>query len=333
MNRSGVSSTYFIYIKLCFVFLFGGLLLGCEARLNLDQIEKTLGSSIRRTDQLMSIQQLNDGTTFVLGNDGLVLSRKNSDAEWQRQTLSANGVHPNFIDASVCSDDVVAALAYENQLWVSRDKGEQWTPYPIPTQEDLQAIECTPSGDIWVVGSFSTLLVTKDQGGHWQTTSMDEDSMLTEVSFISQQVGFVVGEFGLLLKTSNGGKDWNSIGPISEDFYPLAAYFKNETHGWVGGLQGVILHTRDGGLSWERQQVDADVPVYNFLQNGTLYATGDRGTVLKYTSEGWRKLVTPDIPTYYRSGIVLDEDSLLLAGGWGVLLPIDLSSSTNPTHQ
>ncbi len=68
------------------------------------------------------------------------------------------------------------------------------------------------------------------------------------------------------------------------------------------------------------------MPIYNFIANGSLYATGDRGTVLKLEGEKWVKLETPDIPTYYRTGVVTGKDSLLIAGGWGVLLPLDLAS-------
>ena len=217
-------------------------------------------------------------------------------------------------------------LAYQGQVWSSADKGATWASTDLPTFEEVQAIECAPSGDLWVVGSFSTLLVSKDQGQTWIETTMEEDAMLTQVEFVSASKGFVVGEFGLVLTTEDGGSSWDALEPVSEDFYPLSAYFQDPLTGWVGGLQGVIFHTLNGGVSWQCQAVNTDVPIYNFIANGALYATGDRGTVLQLVGETWQKVKTPEIPTYYRSGVVTGEHSLLIAGGWGVLLPLDLEA-------
>jgi len=309
--------------------LAASVLAGCEARLDLVGIETSLNEPIRRTDQLMSIQQFSDGSQIIFGDNGLVLTKPESTDTWSRQQLGSDLLKPNFVDASVCADDSVVVLSYQNQVWSSADKGNSWQSYDLPTQEEVQAIDCTPAGDIWVVGSFSTLLVSRDKGQSWVETSMDEDSMLTQISFISATEGFVVGEFGLLLVTENAGESWDILDPIGEDFYPLAAYFKDRNTGWVGGLRGVIMSTGDGGLSWQRQQVDSDVPIYNFTANGFLYATGDQGTVLRLEGDHWKKQPTPDIPTYYRSSIVTGKDSLLVVGGWGVLLPLDLSARIN----
>lgn len=273
----------------------------------------------------MTIEQLSDGSQVIAGNNGLVLTRNGNGADWDRQQLSANDVEPNFISSTICTDNSVYLLAYENQVWSSNQLNGEWTVNTIETMEEVQDIECTPSGDLWVSASFSTLLVSEDKAASWAETSIGEDSMLTNVQFVSAEKGFAVGEFGLVLSTRDGGTNWDYLEPVSDDFYPLAAHFDSDQVGWVGGLQGVIMQTTDGGQSWQRQEVTSDVPVYNFIRNGSLYATGDRGTVLKLEGEIWTRVPTPEIPTYYRSGIVTDDHSLLIAGGWGVLLPLDLT--------
>jgi photosystem II stability/assembly factor-like uncharacterized protein len=303
--------------------------MGCEARLDLSGVDETLDKPIRRTDQLMSIEQTQDGTTIIFGDNGLVLTSESGYDNWQRKQLGPDGKHPNFIDSSLCQDGRLVALAYQGEVWSTEDKGASWSSNTLPTGEEMQSIECTPSGDIWVVGSFSTMLLSKDKGMNWVESSMQEDSMLTSITFINATQGYAIGEFGLLLRTDNAGESWEILDPIGEDFYPLTAYFKDLETGWVGGLQGVIMATNDGGLTWHRQSAATDVPIYNFIQNGSLYATGDRGTVLKLQGDSWEKVITPEIPTYYRSGIVTGDNSLLIAGGWGVLLPLDLSVNKN----
>ncbi len=311
------------YVLLCALLI--PFLTACEARLDLQGIDETLSEPIRRTDQLMSIQELTDGSQLIVGNNGLLLTRDNGQADWHRDQLTSDGIFPNFIGSSICPDGTVILLAYENQVWLSNDIKSDWRSIALPTSEEVQAITCTPSGDIWVTGSFSTLLVSRDKARTWSETTMGEDSMLTAINFVSANKGFAVGEFGLVLKTQDGGDSWDYLDPVSEDFYPLSAHFYDDQTGWLGSLQGVIMHTSDGGTSWQRQTVASDVPIYNFIKNDSLYATGDRGTVLKLDGSEWVRVPTPDIPTYYRSGIVTKDDSLLIAGGWGVLLPLDLS--------
>ena len=305
--------------------LLAPLLTACEARLNLEGVNQTLTKPIRRTDQLMTMEQLLDGSQLIAGNNGLILTRESRDGVWQRRKLNSDSLNPNFISSSLCPDGTALLLAYENEVWWTEDINGSWRSTTLPTMEEVQDIECTPDGHIWVSASFSTLLVSRDKALSWEETSVGEDSMLTNIQFVSADKGFAVGEFGLVLTTGDGGITWNYLKPVSDDFYPLAAHFDNDQRGWVGGLQGVIMQTSDGGNSWQRQKVASEVPVYNFIRNGSLYATGDRGTVMKLEDDQWVLVPTPDIPTYYRSGIITDDDSLLIAGGGGVLLPLDLS--------
>lgn len=311
----------------CLLVLVVSFLTGCEARLDLEGVEKTLDQPIRRTDQLMSIQQLSDGTKLVFGDNGLVLKQAYGEQEWNRSQLNVGLVKPNFIDSAVCPNGQAVALAYQNQIWLSEDKGESWSLRELPTAEEVQAVDCTPKGDIWVVGSFSTLLVSKDGGESWSESTMGEDSMLTAITFSSAEKGFALGEFGLLLATEDGGENWQIMDPVSDEFYPLSAYFRDSKTGWVGGLQGLIMQTDDGGASWQRQKVASETPIYSFIGNGeSIYATGDRGTVLTLKGGEWIKVPSPENPTYYRSGISTEDHSLLIVGGWGVLLELDLAT-------
>ena len=317
------TSRFYLYLP-CLLVMAVSFLTGCEARLDLKGVESTLDQSIRRTDQLMSIQQLSDGTKLIFGNNGLVLKQGIGAEGWTRSELNVGLVKPNFIDSAVCPNGLAVALAYQNQIWLSDDQGDSWSLHELPTAEEVQAVDCTPKGDIWVVGSFSTLLVSKDGGDNWSESTMDEDSMLTAVTFSSAEKGFALGEFGLLLVTEDGGENWQMMNPVSEEFYPLSAYFQDSKTGWVGGLQGLIMQTNDGGVSWQRQKAASETPIYSFISNNeAVFATGDRGTVLTLKKGEWVRVPSPDNPTYYRSGISTEDHSLLIVGGWGVLLELD----------
>lgn len=303
--------------------LAGALLLGaCEAKLDLSGVEQSLSQPIRRTDQLMVLEQVADNLV-LLGNDGLLLRRAVDSELWQRQQLELGGVHPDFIAGAVCGDGSLVALSYQAQVWQTRDGGNSWQTQALPTEEDVQDIECTQDNQLWVVGSYSTLLHQPVSGGEWRESSLQEDALLTAVTFSTAGHGYVAGEFGLLAITDDSGASWRVVDPIGEELYPLAVYFDAEGSGWVGGLQGVIMRSEDGGASWARTETPTESPIYNFLMVGDrLVATGDQGTVLEWLDEGWSRVALPDIPVYLRTGIALNNNQALIAGGWGVLLPV-----------
>lgn len=303
------------------------LLLGaCEARLDLSGVEQTLNQAVRRTDQLMVLERVGE-QLIVLGNDGLLLRRGAASELWQRQQLERDGVHPDFIAGALCGDGSLVALSYQAEVWQTHDGGDSWHIESLPTEEDVQDIECTADNQLWVVGSYSTLLHRAAAGSEWQQSSLQEDAMLTAVTFASIEHGYAAGEFGLLAVTEDGGANWRVVDPIGEELYPLAVYFDAEDNGWVGGLQGVIMHSEDGGKSWQRTETPTESPIYNFLMVGErLLATGDQGTVLQWLNGRWQRVETPETPTYFRAGIAVSPHQALIAGGWGALLSISLAS-------
>ncbi|MFC6673928.1 WD40/YVTN/BNR-like repeat-containing protein [Marinobacterium aestuariivivens] len=297
-------------------------LTGCEAPLNLDGIERQRQEAVRRTDQLQALTA-NDRVRVAVGNDGLVLTSPVDALQWQRHRIDAG---PGLIDVDVCPDQSLLALAAERQLWRSRDHGQSWQAIDLPTAENVLAATCAPDGSYWVVGSFSTLLSSADQGRNWQQSSLDEDAMLTGIQFVDRNTAFVSGEFGILARSDDGGRDWSLQPPVPGDFYPQAAYFRDDREGWVVGLDGRILHSGDGGSSWSAQSTPVKAPLYGIAAAGAdLYAVGENGTVLKARAGRWERQDAPVIPGYLRAALALGDGRLLVAGGGGTLLPLPLA--------
>lgn len=276
---------------------------------------------MRRTDQLQAVAVSQGGVT-VVGSDGLILTSRQDQLNWQRQVLPER---PNFVDIDSCPDHSLIALSMEQQLWRSSDQGQSWTKIDIPTQESLISLICGPDNSYWATGSFSTLISSSDQGQHWRETSLNEDATITQVQFLDEKALVATGEFGLVARSTDGGENWTVQAPIPGEFFPQGSYFKDTNTGWVAGLGGTILKTLDGGTTWNVETTPTESPLYGFYaMNSRLFAFGDHGTLLELNGSGWERLKTPPIPVYLRDGKHISDRQLLVAGGWGALFTVEI---------
>ncbi|MEO8123903.1 MAG: YCF48-related protein [Burkholderiales bacterium] len=167
-----------------------------------------------------------------------------------------------------------------------------------------------------------------------QAKTVPVDATLTAVDFVDAQHGWAVGQWGVILATTDGGEHWQQQRLDIDNDRPLfAVHFIDAEHGVAVGLWSLVLTTADGGKTWIERKVEpppdssrADLNLLGLFgdSQGTLYATGERGMVLKSTDQGasWRYL-----PTGYKgslwTGIALDDGSLLVGGQRGSLFRSD----------
>lgn len=294
---------------------------GCEAPLDLHAVELQSGQTTQRTDFYQAMAS-NDQLTLLVGNHGLVLHSADNGASWQRQQLPTD---MGLIDVDACPDGSFIALGFDNRLWHADAAAQNWQAHPLPSSEQMMTAACAPDGSWWAAGSFSTLQHSADQGQSWNETSLEEDAFLTTLQFIDPHQAVVAGEYGLVFTSQNGGLSWDAAGALPDEFYPHASHFTSLEQGWVGGLNGFIWHTDDGGDSWQRQPTGTEAPVFGFISGPHgLYAVGENTTVLRLDGQRWQPLPTPEQPLYLRAGRLLPDHHLLVAGGRGTLLNLEL---------
>jgi photosystem II stability/assembly factor-like uncharacterized protein len=308
----------------CVVLIAG--LAACESPLRLEQVEAEKAKPIRRSDQFQ-VAVASGSTVVVVGNHGLILTSTDAATAatptWSRQELAG---WPSFIDLTACPDGTFAALAVEGQVWTSPD-GRSWTANDFKTEESAQALTCDPDNRLWVVGSFSSILMSADGGKTWEDHSVGEDFILTSIQFFDAQTGIVLGEFGNILRTTDGGETWELGEPMPDEFYPQTALFTDPQTGWVASLGGKIMHTRDGGATWEPQQTGSLDPVYALARAGdTLYAVGGAGSMFRVEGDAWVP-VRHGQPVRLLLRVLLPiGDKLLIGGAAGALYAVPMAS-------
>ncbi|MGA4640136.1 WD40/YVTN/BNR-like repeat-containing protein [Stutzerimonas stutzeri] len=185
---------------------------------------------------------------------------------------------------------------------------------------------------IVAVGDHGVVLLSDDQGKQWrQASSVPLSTPLTDVSFVDAKAGWAVGHWGAILATADGGETWQVQRLSTEEDRPLfAVHFFNEKQGVAVGLWSLLLTTEDGGGTWTERPLSAppgasraDLNLIGLFADarGALYATAERGQVLRSEDQGnsWRYLDTGYEGTLW-TGTVLADGSLLLGGQRGTLL-------------
>ncbi|MBI2800286.1 MAG: hypothetical protein HYX63_08365 [Gammaproteobacteria bacterium] len=297
------------------VLLASGLL-GCEAKLRLQDVAKARTEAIRRTDQFQA-GIIAGKLLVVVASHGVIVKSTDRGLTWVRQELAG---WPSLIDITQCPNGDVIALAFEGQIWTAPASADKWTLHKIDSKETPQALTCDPHGRLWVVGSYSSIVNSADGGKTWTTQSLDQDLFLTSIQFLDDKNAIATGEFGTVAKTHDGGTSWQSQNAIPEEFYPADTWFQNLSVGWAVGLRGRVMQTVDGGTTWTLQSTPTLAPLFRLNSvDGVPYAVGGDGVIMRFEGGAWQ-LVPYDSPFHLYLRVLLPiGDELLIAGGSGAL--------------
>jgi photosystem II stability/assembly factor-like uncharacterized protein len=302
--------------------VLGVCIAACEAPLNLEQVEAEKARELRRYDMLQAAAHTGDRVA-VVSSIGAIVTSEDSGETWQRHEIPGR---PSLIDVTACKSGEFFALDSERRVWHQEAGSGDWVSTAVDTPENTLSIHCAPNGRVWISASFGTLYWSDASLSGWTEFSLYEDLQFTAVRFVDESNGFAVGEFGTVMVTSDGGDTWETLEPIPNEFYPMAADFLDADTGWVGGLDGVIWHTADGGQTWQRQETVTASPIYNIHANGHgVFAVGGSAKLVELVGDSWQTFEGgPKVLAFMRGLDTLANGSLLVAGGGGTLAVIPL---------
>ena len=267
-----------------------------------------------------------NGETLVAVSNAGVARSSDSGATWSNNAMPTGS---SLIDVAVCPDKTFVALDFYKSIWSSDADAKHWERQAITGDFTPMAIACSPKGEIWAVGTFSTLARSADHGKTWSVTQAGEDAILTAIQFISEFDAVAAGEFGIVMSTNDGGTTWNSLPRVPDEFYPFDAWFQDPTTGWLTGRGGRILSTHDGGATWCDEPNVARMPMYGLVPTSShgLLAVGELGLVLSRNQEGrWSPLPGASLGGYLRgAAFVPSSESLVVVGGSGAKTPAVIS--------
>jgi photosystem II stability/assembly factor-like uncharacterized protein len=312
--------------------ILAAMLVGCEAPLDLSGVDAELTRPTHRADLFQAVAR-HENRVVVVGAMGTVVQSTDGGGSWQRTNLPDK---PFLLDVAACPEGRFYAVEQTDGLWSLQPDGN-WSRQALPEMTEPQALSCDASGNIWVIGGFSTILHSVDGGASWESWSLDEDLYLTTIQFMDRDHGAVTGEFGTVLLTADGGSTWERAGDLPDSFYPQAAYFASPTSGWVVGLSGTIWATDDGAQSWQSVQNGSPAPLYGIAGFGdALLAVGENAAILhhKIGDVSWTPLEAAGQSRGYLRGVAgLGDGQFVVAGGGGALYTVTVPDGGVQTRQ
>jgi photosystem II stability/assembly factor-like uncharacterized protein len=203
----------------------------------------------------------------------------------------------------------------------------EWLRSPFPS--DITFID---SNKVFIGISFPShgtggghcIFSTTDGGNSW-IFGNSADGYILSFSSINDSIGFYSTEWPIY-KTTDSGTSWSQIYEMTDGFTGYDNCFMNSENGRIVGLYenqnnwfGRILKTTDGGQEWNVEWTDSIdhtrlKSICFYSQTG--WATGDNGSVVKYTPQtGWIKQTS--VTTLPLNKVFFSDDNhSWIAGGY-----------------
>ncbi|MHC9511252.1 WD40/YVTN/BNR-like repeat-containing protein [Kangiella sp. M94] len=247
----------------------------------------------------------------------------------------------------------LVTVGERGHILLSDDEGIEWRQVPVPTREQLTAVDFLDDKRGIAVGFSQTVLLTNDGGESWQLSHQEESyeqPALFDVQFINSDLIIAVGSYGLYLESADGGESWESreiegladyygyfshfysFKKVTEDYWVIAGekYIEGIDDDGFETSSALVAETRDGGETWQKLETPYDGSFFGIQvdDNGYLYVYGLRGNlyISKDQGQSWQGQFLSTASGFHDLAI-LDSNRWVLVGTGGVLVYKTLTST------
>jgi photosystem II stability/assembly factor-like uncharacterized protein len=197
-------------------------------------------------------------------------------------------------DVAFLSASVAIAIV-DDTFWRSVDGGQTWTA-GAPALGRTRLVAVSDAVILaWGTGGFfpnddGQVLRSEDGGQTWTDLGTIFAEGSGAFAVVDVQTVVALDSRGNVLRSADAGLTWtltfDSPGPRPSAFSAIAPVFPDTQTGYLGYGSGYVLKTTDGGATWAQVSSGYGEALDDVgrLEDGTLLAVGERGTLL--TSDG-----------------------------------------------
>ncbi len=159
----------------------------CKAQTKTEWVQLESG-----TDKtLYSVDFIDADNGITVGEHGTILVTHDGGISWQ---LTNSTVTNNLTSVSYIDSEHAVVVGYNGQIIVTEDGGDTWSSHWLPgMQDNLFAVDMTPSGKGIACGRHLTILSTNDGGINWTILQDDKTGFYRAVRMINDSVAIVYG--------------------------------------------------------------------------------------------------------------------------------------------
>jgi photosystem II stability/assembly factor-like uncharacterized protein len=248
-----------------------------------------------------SLSFLSGNIGYISGNNGNIISTRNSGANW---TTLNPGTNKNINGLYFFDFDVGFAVGDNGLITKTENQGVNWEVLPSGAADyNLKDILFFNENDGLIIGDRGLVLISGNGGQNWQKINIGSKVDLKALAYLDENTAMVVSPSGAVFKTSDRGVNWENL-PTGFDSPLSDIEFLDESVGFITGGAGLIIRTFDAGENWEKLPT-ATFQNFTGISFGDLnvgYAVGENGIFYQYTCQ-----VPNVIPT------IFGEDNICLS--------------------
>lgn len=219
---------------------------------------------------------------YACGAGGTILKTADSGATWSAMASGTSAtlraiLFPSTDSMGFCAGDASTIL---------HTSGGPWTAQASPVAADFHSLAAPFTGMYaYAGGTGGTVLYTETLGALWYARPIGVSATVRSLQSPSGSVVLAAGTDGKIYRSLLGGQagSWEGMTPPAA---PNGLFFSTMLSGGIAG-DGIFL-TNDGGASWSRSPDHTRWTLRALWMgaNGTGFAVGDQGTVLKTVTGG-----------------------------------------------
>jgi photosystem II stability/assembly factor-like uncharacterized protein len=261
------------------------------------------------------------GKSFVVGNNGAVLSKEENCGTWNSVSVPVtNGLR----DVAFINDTVGIIVGVSGTIIRTTDGGETWQSVVSGVSSGL--LFATAFGTSSFIagggGSSGNLIIKSDDFGlTWTTMTTSLASSPFDAVVLSDSTIITCGVMGNVYRSIDNGVTWNLVNdPVLAGTLTSISFIDDQI-GFIAAQNGNVFKTVNGGSSWATT-ITGTTAFLNAVYvdaAGIVYAAGNTGTLI-ISSDTGSTWVNAGLP-FNTALRVLGEDAqgMLIGGNSGLL--------------